>query len=298
MSRDVADLPKSTMVDIDLRRLRYFVAIANESSYVRAAAALYMTQPALSRQILALEKDLGVTLFDRGRWGVALTAPGHQLLEDARAILASSMALQRRLRLAARADLHFTVGITPGVLVTEIIAQFASAAPDLLIHVVHTSLANQVDFLLDGRVDVCFVRLPIPHEGLKLTPLFPEPRVAALPPAHPLADAAVVAVDQLERMTLLQDPDDVPEWTGTRSLHPSQQTTVIEEQLEQVASGQGFAVVPAGLADFYQRPDVKYVPLTGVAPRTVALAQCEHRHMPELRRFTELASKTLGPPSG
>lgn len=79
------------VMNLDLRRLRYFVTLAEELSFVRAAALLHMTQPALSRQVRALEHDLGTVLFDRDRRGTSLTPAGQQLLEDAIPLLAASV---------------------------------------------------------------------------------------------------------------------------------------------------------------------------------------------------------------
>ena len=102
-------------MDLDLRRLRYFVTLAEELSFVRAADLLHMTQPALSRQISALEHDLGSQLFDRDRRGTSLTPAGRQLLEDAIPLLAASTAMERRTRLAGRGATRFAVGFMPGV---------------------------------------------------------------------------------------------------------------------------------------------------------------------------------------
>src|ERR1700722_1926782 len=147
-------------MDLDLRRLRYFVTVAEELSFVRAASLLHMTQPALSRQISALERDLGTQLLERDRRGTWLTPAGQQLLEDAVPLLATASVLQRRTRLAGRDPARFAIGFMPGIHATPIIREFARRAPNLTIDVVFTSLTDQVDFLIDGRVDVCFVRLP------------------------------------------------------------------------------------------------------------------------------------------
>ncbi|WP_345435699.1 LysR family transcriptional regulator [Actinoallomurus vinaceus] len=289
-------------MDLDIRRLRYFVAVAEESSFVRAAARLYMTQPALSRQIRALEEDFDVALFVRDRQGTALTRAGRQLLEDARPMLAAAVALEQRVRTAAREENHFTVGFMPGVVVTPIIREFSRMAPDLRVDVVHTSITHQVDYLLDGRVDVCYVRLPLPPGMFEVVPLFPEPRVAALPSEHPLAHRKAVGIDDLRDIPLLQDPRDVPEWRGGASYSPaapgrdlSSLPVTIEECLEAVASGAGFYVMPSGMADFYRRRDVEYLTLEDVAPRMVALAYMEHRTMPELHKFADLSRRMLGP---
>ncbi|MFD4574132.1 LysR family transcriptional regulator [Streptomyces sp. NPDC058417] len=288
-------------MDIDLRRLRYFVTVARELSFVRAASLLHMTQPALSRQIGALEHDLGTRLLDRDRRGTSLTPAGRQLLEDAVPLLAASVALQRRTRLAGRDAAHFTIGFMPGVQATPIIREFARLAPRLSIDVVHTTVTDQLPYLLDGRVDVCFVRLPLPEESLKVVPLFPEPRVVALPATHPLADAPSVALAKLHDLPLLQDRAEVPEWHGpVTDLAPPpgqdhRRPPTIEESLQRVALGLGVFVLPAGIAGFYRRDDVRCVPLEDVAPGMVALAQGRHRTMPELDRFARLAISMLGP---
>ncbi|HEY1918760.1 MAG TPA: LysR family transcriptional regulator [Streptosporangiaceae bacterium] len=286
-------------MDLDLRRLRYFVTVAGELSFTRAASLLHMTQPALSRQISALEHDLGTRLFERDRRGTSLTAAGQQLLGDAVPLLAASAVLQRRTRLAGRGPARFAVGFMPGVHATPIIREFAVRAPHLNIDVVHTSVTDQLDYLIDGRVDVCFVRLPLADDMLELLPLFPEPRVVAVPDDHPAAGSTAIAIRQLFDLPLLQDRDEVPEWQGAvAELRPSpvsdqQRPPTIEESLERVALGAGVFILPAGIADFYRRTDVSYVPLLDVAPRMVALAYNKYRTMPELGQFAELSKFML-----
>jgi DNA-binding transcriptional LysR family regulator len=289
------------IVDLDLRRLRYFVTVAEELSFVRAARLLHMTQPALSRQISALEHDLGTQLLERDRRGTALTRAGRQLLEDAVPLLSASSALERRTRQAGRDPARFAIGFMPGTYATPIIREFASRAPNLSIDVVFTSVTDQIDFLIDGRVDVCFVRLPLADDTFQIVPLFAEPRVAAVPSSHPLAGSAAADVKQLFDLPLLQDPGDVPEWQGPvaeRLAVPGRRPTV-EESLERVALGGGVFVLAAGIAAFYQRADISYVPLRDVAARMVALAYARHRTMPELGQFAELVTAMLtAPPDG
>jgi DNA-binding transcriptional LysR family regulator len=286
-------------MDLDLRRLRYFVTVAEELSFVRAASLLHMTQPALSRQISALEHDLGTQLLERDRRGTWLTSAGKQLLEDAVPLLATASALQRRTRLAGRDPARFAIGFMPGIHATPIIREFARRAPNLAIDVVFTSLTDQVDFLIDGRVDVCFVRLPMADDAFTVLPLFPEPRVAAVPSSHPLAGSPAIDVKQVSDLPLLQDPDEVPEWHGVVAVPPPspasdrQRRPTIEESLERVALGTGVFVLPAGLADFYRRDDISYVPLQDVAARMVALAFHKHRTMPELGQFADLVTTML-----
>lgn len=107
--------------NIDLRKLRYFLAVAAESNFGRAAARLHMTQPALSRQIQSLETEVGVRLFERDRQGARLTSAGEQFRKDAEQLLELSAAAQRRARQAARPPSLFSVGFMPGVPSTPII---------------------------------------------------------------------------------------------------------------------------------------------------------------------------------
>jgi DNA-binding transcriptional LysR family regulator len=286
-------------MDLDLRRLRYFVTVAEELSFVRAASLLHMTQPALSRQIMALEHDLGTQLLERDRRGTALTPAGEQLLEDAVPLLAASSALERRTRQAGRSSARFAIGFMPGTDATPIIREFGQRAPYLDIDVVFTSLTDQVDYLADGRVDVCFVRLPLAQDSFTIRPLFPEPRVAAVPGGHPMAGSGSAELKQVADLPLLQDRAEVPEWQGPVAELPSPvaggpRRPTIEESLERVALGAGVFVLPAGLAAFYRRSDISYVPLADVAARMVALAYSKHRTMPELEQFAELVTSMLG----
>jgi DNA-binding transcriptional LysR family regulator len=188
----------------------------------------------------------------------------------------------------------------PGVHATPIIREFATRAPYLSIDVVFTSVTDQVDFLIDGRVDVCFIRLPLAEAGFEIVPLFPEPRVAAVPGSHPLAGSAAIEIKRLFDLPLLQDPSEVPEWQGAVAApQPSpapdrRRRPAVEENLERVALGAGVYVLPAGIADFYRRADISYVPLQDVAARMVALAYHKHRTMPELGQFAQLVTSMLG----
>jgi DNA-binding transcriptional LysR family regulator len=282
-------------MDLDLRRLRYFIAVATELSFVRAAVRLHMTQPALSRQIRALEDDLGVPLLRRGPLGTTLTRAGRQLLTDARPLLAAAVAAQRRAHLAADEKSQFTVGLPPGVIITPVVRRFKALERDVTVDVRHTAITDQSEPLTSGEVDVCFVRLPLPGDALETVPLFPEPRVAALAGDHPLAHAEALHIDALTGYPLLQDPQDVPEWRGRAD---GRDLAGIEQSLEAVASGDGFAVLPAGIPLFYRRPDIRYVRLDGVAPRTVALAYSRHRGRPEIDVFARIAIAEFAPPAG
>ncbi len=280
-------------MDIDLRQIRYFVCIAKNLSFVRAADELHITQPALSRQIQALEQELKVKLFVRDRRGTTLTGPGRQLLEDAGPLLDTATALERRVRAAARTDNEFVVGFMPGVPSTEIVKEFIASTPSVAVDVMYVSMLDQEPYLIDGRVDVCFVRLPLESKSLRAVPLFEEPRVAVYPSDTLIAIRPTARLDDLRMVPLIDDPKTLPGWRGNTV--PRRRPLVsVEERMEAVKSGGGFTVLPAGIAAYYQVEGVEIVPLEDVSPVMVALAYTKHRTMPEIKKFAELSIAHLG----
>ncbi|MGW4209427.1 LysR family transcriptional regulator [Lentzea sp. NPDC004789] len=259
-------------MDLDLRKLRYFVAVAEHLSFGRAAEALHIAQPVLSRQIRAFEAELKVRLFERSSKGTTLTPAGAQLLADARPLLAQASALLRRVGVADT----FTVGFMPGLIVTPAVRVLASRHPGLRVDVLRTTWEDQVEVIHDGRVDVSYVRLPVALDGLRVVPLFTEPRMAVVPATHRLAGKESVLETDLsgERRVQHTDPP------GFRS---------VEEKLEHVAMHGGVAILPLSTAVFYSRDDLVHVPIDDIAPNEVALAWAEHRHTPLIAEFSEIA---------
>ncbi|GHJ99668.1 LysR family transcriptional regulator [Streptomyces sp. Y2F8-2] len=288
-------------MDVDLRKLRYFVAVAEELHFGRAAERLHIAQPVLSRQIRALEEELRAELFVRDRRGTMLTPAGEQLREDAPPLLAASEALLRRVTSAARGTPTFTIGFMPGITVTPAVRTLTSRRPGLTVRLLRTSWVDQVEVLHDGRADVSIVRLPIDRQGLQVVPLFQEPRVVVLPLDHPLAGKQSVAIADLAADHLLQDPDAVPEWRDValemreRDRPEVPQIHQVEEKLELVASGAGVCVIPLSTAGFYTRPDVVPVPVEDIGPNHVCLAWMATRRSPLIREFAEAAS-SIAPP--
>ncbi len=280
-------------MDVDLRRVRYFVAVASRLSFVSAAAELHLTQPALSRQIQALEHELGVRLLVRDRRGTALTSAGRQLLEDAGPLLSAAAGLERRVRAAARGELRFTIGFMPGVPTTAIVREFAALAPQLTIDTVYTPMLDQEDYLLDGRVDVCFVRLPVASRAIEVIPILDEPRVAVVPASSPLAGDGSTDLERLRIHPLIDGTDTVRGWRGD-SLPLRRPLATVEDRLEAVASGAGCAILPAGVAQFYHRDDVAILPIDSIDPVVVAVAYLRQRTMPQVAQFAALARERLG----
>ncbi len=288
-----------SIADVDLRKLRYFVAVADALHFGRAAERLHIAQPVLSRQIRALEDELGVELFDRDRRGTRLTVVGQQLLDDARPLLAASEALTRRVRAAADGGVTLTIGFMPGITLTSVIGSMRSRYPDLATRLLRTSWDDQVQVLHDGRADISIVRLPIDRTGLEVHPLFDEPRVAMVPADHPLAHRDRIVMAELADDHLLQDPGAVPEWRAVATeMRGGERRSVppigsVEEKLELVAQGQGIAVIPASTAAFYTRHGVVSLTVDDLGPNHVAVAWPTGRRTRLVHDFAETAAALL-----
>jgi DNA-binding transcriptional LysR family regulator len=291
-------------MDVDLRKLRYFVAVAEELHFGRAAGRLHIAQPVLSRQIRALEDELKVQLFARTKRSTELTPAGRQLLDDARPLLASAEAMRRRAGRAASGPKVFTVGFMPGITVTSAVRAFCAAHPDVEVELIRTTWDDQVDVLRDGRVDASIVRLPIDQQGLSVRPLFEERRVAMLPADHRLAGKPSLDISDLADEHLLQDPDAVPEWRDIAlELRVGKPVPVpvmrsVEEKLEHVAAGRGVSVIPLSVATFYQRPDVVAVAVNDLALNKVCLAWTASRRSRLIYDFADLATTVDWTPHG
>ena len=286
-------------MDVDLRKLRYFLAVAEELHFGRAAERLHITQPVLSRQIRVLESELGVDVFMRDRRSTVLTPAGEQLVHDAGPLLAGADALLRRVRAAGESVTRFTIGFMPGITLTPVVRLLRERHPGLDVRMLRTGWHDQVEVLHDARADVGIVRLPIDPAGLEIRPLYTEPRLVMVASSHPLAGKETVRVADLAADHLLQDPDAVPEWrdiavelrTGERRPVPAIHS--VEEKLELVAGGQGIAVIPASTANFYTRPDVEAIPVEDLGPNHVAAAWPTGRTTGLVQEFVDAATTLL-----
>ncbi|WP_055610985.1 LysR family transcriptional regulator [Streptomyces phaeochromogenes] len=279
-------------MDLDLRKLRYFVAVADRLHFGRAADELHIAQPVLSRQIRALEQDLGASLFTRDRHGVALTDAGRQLLADAGPLLASTHAVRRRVSVAARGSRRLMVGFRAGIPVIPAARAFEARHPDVVVDVQRIEWEDQAPMLLDGRIDIGYVRLPIDEAGLHVTPLYTEPRVAVLPAGHRLAGKEEVTEADLAGEPLVWHAD--PGTQPTRRPHPNAGYLVrgVDETLEHVAAGRGVSFLARSATVFYSHPDVIYVPIPDLAPDQVCLAVASSRTSPVVDDFLTAAQAT------
>lgn len=247
---------------LDLRRLRYFLMVAQELHFGRAAQRLHLAQPPLTRQISALEHDLGFRLFDRSSRAVTLTAQGRCFLPYARAVLEQvEQASHMAHKLAAGTAGQLTLGYASSIALADGFSQalqvFGQRFPDVQLRLVEGASAGQWSQILDGRIDIGLSRLLPPGEqnAVQVLALGAEPLLAALPADDPLAGHGPLTLAQLSERPLILYPADYGSGlnqsietlfqragltlkTGPRGL---QITSIIAL----VAAGQGVALVPA-----------------------------------------------------
>ncbi|WP_052863061.1 LysR family transcriptional regulator [Streptomyces niger] len=266
-------------MDLDLRKLRYFVAVAEHRHFGRAAEQLYIAQPVLSRQIKAFEKELECTLLVRSTRSVELTAAGKQLYQEAQGILAAVGAAVRRVHDVGRGVQRLVVAFSTGLHVSEAIRAFTSRHPDVETDVVPVRWWEQDAPIRDGRAQVAYIRRPFDEAGLHVIPIGREPRTACMPATHPLAPRRQLTSADLDGVRLLDAP--------------TRRTSSIEEKFELIASGHGIALVPLSVARAYSRPDLVHVPVTDAPETETCLVAPADRHEKLLRDFLAIATATL-----
>src|ERR1700679_536454 len=207
----MADSPPEA--DLDLRLVRYFTVVAEHRHFGRAAAALHLAQPSLSRQIRRLEQQLGARLLDRTPQGSRLTEAGEVFLPAARALLRSADRATSETRAAAQPS-RITIGYTVGLIVTPAVLQMRREHPDGDVQVMHLAWDKARNALLDHRVDAVVTRLPFPTDRLHVTVLYDEPRVLLVPLTHRLAGKESITLDDIadEPMPRIRDSD--PSWSA------------------------------------------------------------------------------------
>ncbi|MFC0599168.1 LysR family transcriptional regulator [Streptomyces palmae] len=286
-------------MDAHLRDLRYFVAVAEELNFTRAAERLFVSQPALSKQIRRLEESLRTRLFHRDRRTVALTAPGEALLPRARELIRLWGEAQRAVGDAAAAEAAvLTVGVSSSVgrgLLAAARAHLAERHPAWRIRVRQVDWEDPTAGLAGGEVDAALLWLPVPgQEAFTVRVVASEPRWVALPAGHRLATRAEIAFAELLDEPFLALPDSAGPlrdfWLGVaerggRPVRIGATVSNADETFEAVEEGSGVVLLASGNAAIYQRPGVVARPVTGLSPSELALAWRTGDHRMVIRDF-------------
>jgi len=253
---------------MDLRRLRYFVVVAEELNFSRAAERLHMAQPPLSSQIKQLENELGVRLFDRTGRGVLLTDAGRVLLEEARRVfmrLEQTTLMVKRVGSGevGRLSLGFVPSTANGILL-PILHEFHKSFPDVEVFLHETNPDEVVRLLHSRQIDVGFLYLPFEDGALDFRPVSRESLVVALPKTHPLADE-----QEVDLRTLADEPFILPRrhhvaglygrvtevcrQTGFTPRPVHNDVWLMQTIVGLVANGMGVALVPASLRSLHRK---------------------------------------------
>ena len=297
-------------MNLELRQLRYFVTVAEELHFGKAALRLHMTQPPLSQTIQALEQLLGATLFERSRRGVALTPAGIALLPEARRLLAQAQELPQLVQRAAagevgRLALAFVSSADYSVL-PPFLRAYRATYPQVQITLQEATSDLQLDDLLHNRIDAGLLIPPLPDKAkleLDYLPVLNEPLVLAVP-AGLLAKKGKVALAAMPRLPLIVFPraispalyDAILSVFRDAGITPEigQQAIQMQTIVSLVSAGMGMALVPQSVSNL-MRPGVEYRALADTGPLVeTGLAWRRDNTSPVLRGFLELLNKNLG----
>ena len=297
-------------MDAHLRDLRYFVAVAEELSFTRAATRrLFISQPALSKQIRQLETGLRAELFRRDGRAVTLTEAGETLLPRARHLLALWDEAQRGVAEAASAaratlTVGFQTRIGRGV-IPAVTNRMAEVLPDWRLLFRQVSWRDPTAGLADGTVDVAIAWLPVPDDGdLAWRVVASESRWVALPAGHRLADQATVTLADLADEPFIALPASAGRlrrfWLAAdeRATPPRvvAEAETAEETFEAVASGLGLALLAEGNTETYRRQDVRCRPVTGLSPAELAVVWRRADRREPVRVFVDASVRCLCAP--
>ena len=286
---------------MELRHLRYFVAVAEELHFTHAAEKLHIVQPALSKQIAALEEELGVKLFHRTKRRVELTEPGVIFLEESRQVLKKMEQAMGRVKSAAsgqlgRLEIGF-IGPATYSLLPRVLKTYRQRFPEVELELHEWTTTMQALKLHEKALQVGLIRLPLHDDRLVLETILREPVIVALPIDYPLAYREKIPLKMLADEPFIMLPrhrepglyDRYISLCRQANFSPKvvQESHRIQTMISLVASGMGVAFVPASTQKL-QRPEVVYRHLEDCSPMLeVAVARRREEPSPALRRFLD-----------
>lgn len=294
---------------MELRHLRYFVAVAEELNFTRAAERLHIGQPPLSMQIRDLESEIGVTLFTRNRRKVELTEAGLRFLEHARAILDRSREAAEEARRAARGEVgQLRVGFTSSLPFTttlsELLYRYRRRYPQVALQLREMFSIEQFEALAAGRIDVGFVRYREPElpAGLRMREIGRDRLRLVVNATHPLAERTEIGLAELRDENFIAYPSEIgtglPGMFGRLCRDAGFEPRVVQRareattQIALVAAGLGVAVLPQPL-ECVRLARVRYLPITDEgAYLSMAVAHLDRPLSPLVDAFMRVLDST------
>jgi DNA-binding transcriptional LysR family regulator len=280
------------MDPLEIRELRYFVTVAEELHFGRAAERLLIAQPALSKTIQRIETRLGVQLLTRTSRSVALTVAGGALLEQGRHVLnAMTIAVQSARQGAMSESLRLV--LKPGGdanLLSGILAAYAEHPNTRQVDILFSGGTDRTDHLRDGRADVALLYVPFDDiTGLTAETLHVEDRVAVLPENHPLATRPRIRLGELATETF-------PRWKGVAGNGDGPEISDVAELIPLVRIGRVVAVLPRSLI-CPAPPGVVIVVVEDAEPSRIVIARNGHDHRDSVTALIKAATASLSKPA-
>ncbi|MDX3522710.1 LysR family transcriptional regulator [Streptomyces scabiei] len=292
---------------MDVRQLEYVVTLADTLHFGRAAERMHIAQSAFSTQIARLERQIGAVLFDRAANRVSLTPAGEAFLPRAQAILAdiAEASSEARIRHTAGSN-HLTIGLfcdSAGELTPLIVEAFRRTMPHVQLSFTELSMINQVDALVNGDVDVAFVRSPLAHISLDFHGLFAEPRFVGVGIHHELTQRAEIHLaDLADQAFAVAAPEAPAKWRAYWSCddfrgEPGRVAafvTNVPESLNAIAYAGAVDTFPGSATRFLRFPGIVYKPLTDGTYSAVTLATRKSDHRSQVTAFRSVATHLAG----
>lgn len=287
---------------MDLRQLRYFVAVAEELHFGRAAERLHISQPPLSLAIKQLEEEIGVTLLTRDK-RVDLTVAGQGFLAEARKLLQHAVSAAEVARMAQRGitgtvSIGYSSSIPPTGLIACAIIKYREQRPSVRLQLRELPALQLFPLVVDGEVDALFVRWPVvlTHPALESTVIYRENMMVALPKRHPLAQRPQLSIASLVQEGFILYPsgmilrDQVLRLTQAAGFFPQidQETPHISSILEMISAGLGISILPESAASIAP-DDVCFIASDAAETADVALVWRKGEPAEAVKQFLAIA---------
>jgi DNA-binding transcriptional LysR family regulator len=300
-------------VNVELRHLRYFVAVAEEASFTAAARRAHVAQQVLSAQVRQLEGLLGVDLLERSARGVSLTPAGVVFLDGARETLQTldrAAESSRNVGNVVAGTLAVGLNVAAGgEEPTRLLAEFERQCPQIAVRLRTYELTHPSAGLLDHSTDVAFVRLPIAHAAIATRVIAIEPRLFVVASCHAWAgrkriDLSEAAGQPWIAAPLSTDGCEPEAWRDAWLINPRPSgerpivavvAQTIDEWREHAAAGRGISLCPASAETHYSRPELAFVPSDGAPPTELCIAWRTDDTNPIVERFIEVVTRAAKP---